>query len=697
MKVFDSQSIRNIALVGHGDAGKTSLTSALLYSSGKVKRLGNVEEGNTVTDFEEDEIERSISISTALAHLEWKGSKINILDTPGYRTFILDTRASIVGAETAVVVVDAVSGVEVQTETVWSFAEEFKLPRAIVLNKMDRDRASFKRSFGSLQASFGRSAVVVQLPIGEEMNFKGIVDVIRNRAYVYKEGVEGKFTEENIPENLTDEVQQLREELIEMVAENDDELMEKFFEKGTLSDDELLLGLRKAFQDLSIFPVFCVSSTSNIGVKQFLDWTVDLFPNPLERGPVSIVELGTEEEKEFHLQKESPASAFVIKTIADPFAGRINLVKVCSGTLKSDSTLHNFTSGGDERLGTLQLMQGKTHEGITEVQTGDICSVLKLKETNTGDTLGERSFTGSFKKVEFPEPAISFAIEPKARGDEDKMSHAIVRILEEDPSLGFQRDPQTQEFLLSGSGELHVEVAVGKLKKKFGVEVTLKTPKVPYRETITGSADVQGKHKKQSGGHGQYGDCRIKMGPLPRGQGFEFEDKIFGGSIPRNYIPAVQKGIVEAAGKGFLAGYPVVDFKVVLHDGSYHNVDSSDMAFKIAGSLAFKKAMEKAKPVLLEPIMNVEVYAPEENAGDLMGDLNGRRGRIQGVDIKGSTQVINAQVPLSEMLNYAPTLTSLTGGRGNFHMEQSHYDIVPAHLTDQIIADLQKKKEEKKD
>ena len=696
MKAFDSESIRNIALVGHGDAGKTSLTSALLYSSGKVKRLGNVEEGNTVTDFEEDEIERSISISTALAHLEWKGSKINILDTPGYRTFILDTRASIVGAETAVVVVDAVSGVEVQTETVWSFAEEFKLPRAIVLNKMDRDRASFKRSFGSLQASFGRSVVVVQLPIGEENNFKGIVDVIRNRAYVYREGVEGKFTEESIPDNLTDEVQQCREELIEMVAENDDELMEQFFKNGTLSDDELLLGLRKAFQDLAIFPVFCVSSTSNIGVKQFLDWTVDLFPNPLERGPVSIVEVGNGEEKEFHLQQEGPASAFVIKTIADPFAGRINLVKVCSGTLKSDSTLHNFTSGGDERLGTLQLMQGKTHEGITEVQTGDICSVLKLKETNTGDTLGERSFTGSFKKVEFPEPAISFAIEPKARGDEDKMSHAIARILEEDPSLGFQRDPQTQEFLLSGSGELHVEVAVGKLKKKFGVEVTLKTPKVPYRETITGSADVQGKHKKQSGGHGQYGDCRIKMGPLPRGQGFEFEDKIFGGSIPRNYIPAVQKGIVEAAGKGFLAGYPVVDFKVVLHDGSYHNVDSSDMAFKIAGTLAFKKAMEKAKPVLLEPIMNVEVYAPEENAGDLMGDLNGRRGRIQGVDIKGSTQVINAQVPLSEMLNYAPTLTSLTGGRGNFHMEPSHYDVVPAHLTDRIIADVQKKKEEKK-
>ena len=696
MKVFDSDSIRNIAIVGHGDAGKTSLTSALLYSAGKIKRLGNVEEGNTVTDFEEDEIERSISISTALAYLEWKDSKINILDTPGYRTFILDTRASIVGAETAVVVVDAVSGVEVQTETVWSFAEEFKLPRAIVLNKMDRDRASFKKSFESLQASFGRAAVVVQLPIGEEKNFKGIVDVISNQAYLYQEGVEGKFKEEGIPENLANEVQQRREELIEMVAENDDGLMEKFFENGTLSDDELLSGLRKAFQDLSIFPVFCVSSTSNIGVKQFLDWIVDLFPNPLERGPVPIFELGNEEEKEFYLQKEGPVSAFVIKTLADPFAGRINLVKVCSGTLKSDSTLHNFTSGGDERLGTLQLLQGKTHEGIAEVQTGDICSLLKLKETNTGDTLGERSFKGSFKKVEFPEPAISFAIKPKARGDEDKMSHAIVRILEEDPSLGFRRDPQTQEFLLSGSGELHVEVAVGKLKKKFGVEVALKTPKVPYRETITGSADVQGKHKKQTGGHGQYGDCKIKMDPLPRGQGFEFEDKIFGGSIPRNYIPAVQKGIVEAAGKGFLAGYPVVDFKVVLHDGSYHNVDSSDMAFKIAGSLAFKKAMEKAKPVLLEPIMNVEIYAPEENAGDLMGDLNGRRGRIQGVDIKGSTQVINAQVPLADMLNYAPTLTSLTGGRGNFHMEPSHYDIVPSHLTDRIIADVQKKKEEKK-
>ena len=695
MKVFESENIRNIAFVGHGDSGKTSLASALLYSAGAVNRLGSVEEGNTVTDFDEDETERKITISTALANFEWKGNKVNVLDTPGYRTFILDAKASIVGAETAVVVVDAVAGVEVQTELAWSFAEEFKLPRAVVLNKLDRDRASFGRSLESLHNAFGRAVIPVQLPIGEEKDFRGIVDLVRNKAYVYDKGAGGSFKEETIPDELQSEVGRRREELIEMVAENDDELMEKFFENETLSDEEMLSGLRKAFQAQAIFPIFCVASTSNIGVKQLLDWILELFPNPLERGPVPLIDLESREEKEFRIQEEGPTAAFVFKTLADPFAGRINLIKVLSGTLKSDSSLRNFSSNGDERLGTLQVMQGKAHEAIPEAHAGDICAVLKLKETNTGDTLAERSFKGIFKKVEFPEPAISFAIEPKTRGDEDKMSNAISRMLEEDPSLRFRRDPQTREFLLSGSGQLHVEVAVGKLKKKFGVEVVLKTPKVPYRETITGKAQVQGKHKKQTGGHGQYGDCKIKMESLSRGEGFEFVNEIFGGAIPRNYIPAVEKGIVEAAEKGFLAGYPVVDFKVVLYDGSYHDVDSSDMAFKIAGSLAFKKAMQEAKPVLLEPIMNVEVYTPEENAGDLMGDLNGRRGRILGMDVKGSTQVISAQVPLAEMLNYAPTLTSLTGGRGSFHMGHCRYEIVPAPLAERIIAEAQRQKEEK--
>ena len=696
MKVFESENIRNIALVGHGTSGKTSLTSALLYSAGAVNRLGQVEEGNTVTDFDEDEIERSFSINSALAHMEWSGTKINVLDTPGYRTFILDAKASMIGAETAVVVVDAVAGVEVQTELVWSYAEEFKLPRAIVINRLDRDRASFSRTLESLNAAFGRSVVPVQLPIGEEQNFQGVADLLRGKAYRYEDNPSGKFKEEAIPDELQEDADKRREELIEMIAENDDELMEKFFEEGTLSDEELLRGLRKAIQNQEVVPVFCVSSTQNVGVKQLLDWIVELFPSPLERGPVTLTDSKTEEEKEFDGASDGATTAgFVLKTLADPFAGRINLIKVFSGTLKSDSSLRNLSRDVDERMGTLQLMQGKAHEGIAEVHAGDICAVLKLKETNTGDTLAERSFEGPFKRVEFPEQAISFAIEPKSRGDEDKMSHALARLLEEDPSLSFGRDARTKEFLLSGSGQLHVEVAVAKLKKKFGVEVLLKTPKVAYRETITGSADVQGKHKKQTGGHGQYGDCKIKMEPLERDGGFEFVDEIFGGSIPKNYIPAVQKGIVETAEKGYLAGFPVVDFKVVLYDGSYHDVDSSDMAFKIAGSLAFKKAMEKSKPVLLEPIMNIEVYVPEDSAGDVIGDLNGRRGRILGMDVKGSTQVIGARVPMAEMLNYAPTLTSLTGGRGNFHMEQSHYDIVPSQLTDRVVEEAKRAKEEK--
>ena len=695
MKVFDSENIRNIALVGHGDSGKTSLASALLYSAGSVNRLGRVEEGNTVTDFDEDEIERKITISTALARLEWKGTKVNILDTPGYRTFILDTKASMVGAETIVLVVDAVSGVEVQTELVWSYAEAFKLPRIVVLNKLDRDRASFNRSLEALQTAFGRPVVPVQLPIGEEQNFKGIVDLIRNKAYLYGAGGKGNFKEEAVPEDLQSDAEQRREQLIEVIAETDDELMEKFFENGTLSDAELLAGLRKGIQAQSIFPVFCTSATGNVGVKQLLDWIVDLFPNPLECGPIPLIDSKSKEETEFRIRRDGPTASYVLKTLADPFTGRINLMKVLSGSVKSDATLKNRSTDLDERLGTLQLMQGKAHEGIPEVHAGDIYAVIKLKGTNTGDTLAESSFEGTFKKVEIPEPAISYAIEPKSRGDEDKVGPAIARLLEEDPALRFRRAYRTREFLLSGSGQLHVEIAVGKLKKKFGVEVVLKTPKVPYRETVTGRADVQGKHKKQTGGHGQYGDCRIKLEPRGRDEGFEFVNKIFGGAIPRNYIPAVEKGIVESAERGYIAGYPVVDFKVTLYDGSYHNVDSSDMAFKVAGSLAFKKAMEKAKPVLLEPIMDVEIYSPEENAGDLMGDLNGRRGRIQGMDVKGTTQVIRAQVPMSEMLNYAPTLTSMTGGRGSFHMEQSHYDVVPAQLTDRIVAEVQREKEEK--
>jgi elongation factor G len=691
MKVYDSENIRNVGVVGHGDSGKTSLVSALLYSTGAVNRLGKVEDGNTVTDHDEDEIERQVSITSAIANCEWKKHKINLLDTPGYSAFVLDAKAVLVATEIALTVVDGVDGVGVQTEKVWGYADELGLPKAVVINKLDRDRASFGRALNSLHESFGRTVTPVQLPLGEEHEFRGVVDLISNKAFVYGTDGSGKFKEEVVPDSMSADVEARREELIEMVAESDDALMEKFFEEGTLSEEELTAGLRASVLAGEIQPVFCVSATKNVGVNHLLDAIVGLFPNPLERGPIAGVK--GEEVAELQIDSNGPASAYVFKTFADPFAGRISLLKVVSGSLKSDSSLKNLRAGKVERLGTLQAFQGKAHEPVSEVKVGDICGILKLKETKTADTLAANAQDIVIKGVEFPEPAISFAVEPKSRGDEEKISSAIARLLEEDPSIHFSRDSQTNEFLLSGTGQVHIEVVVGRLKKKYGVDVLLKPPKVPYRETITGSADVQGRHKKQTGGHGQFGDCKIKIEPQPRDAGFEFSDEIFGGSIPKTYIPAVEKGIVEAAAKGFLAGYPVVDFKVILYDGSYHDVDSSEMAFKIAGSLAFRKAMEQARPVILEPIMNVEVYVPEECAGDVMGDLNSRRGRIQGMDVKGHTQVVKAEVPLSEMLNYAPSLTSFTGGRGSFHMERSRYDIVPHNLSDKIIEEAKREKE----
>ncbi|MGH9341931.1 MAG: elongation factor G [Acidobacteriota bacterium] len=695
MKVFGSEKIRNIALVGHGDAGKTSLVSALLHSSGAVNRLGKVDAGNTVTDYDEEEIERKITIHTAVAHCEWNDTKINLLDTPGYRAFVLDAKACMIAAESALVVVDAVAGVEVQTEKTWSFAEEFGIPRILVVNKLDRDRAGFKRSLESVQEVFGRTVVPVQIPMGEEKEFKGIIDLVRNKAFLYELDGSGNFKEQEVPEEYRSETDSLREQLIEMIAESDDSLMEKFFENGGLTDEELVSGLRRSIQEKALFPVYCMSATCNAGGKPLLDAIVRLLPNPLQRQPFPAVGLRTKELKTIETSQDGPTAAFVFKTLADPFAGRISLIKVVSGSLKADSSIRNLNQDHDERLGHLQVLQGKAHESIPEAAAGDICAVLKLKETTTGDTLADRSFGALIKKVEFPEPAISFAIEPKSRGDEEKIGSAIARLIEEDPSVSFRRDPETNEFLLSGSGQLHIEVVVNKLKRKFDVEVILKPPKVPYRETILGKADVQGKHKKQTGGHGQYGDCWIRLEPLERDAGFEFVNDIFGGSIPRQYIPAVEKGIIESAEKGYLAGYPVVDFRVSLYDGSYHDVDSSEMAFKIAGSMAFKKAMEKANPVLLEPIMNVEVYIPEESAGDIMGDLNSRRGRITGMDVRGNNQVIRAQVPMAEMLTYAPSLTSMTGGRGSFHMEQSHYDVVPPHLAERIVAEARAEKQEK--
>jgi elongation factor G len=697
MRVFESDSIRNICLVGHGAAGKTSLTSAILFDSGAINRLARVEDGNTVTDWEDEEIERKISISCALAHCEWNKKKINILDTPGYRPFLAETQLAMRATDAAVVVVDAVAGVEVQTEKVWEFADEYALPRFIVINKLDRDNASSERSLSSIEESFGRGAAPLQIPMGSEREFQGVISVIANKAYKYARDGSGKFQEEEVPAEYKDELASRREKLIEMAAEGSDALMEKFFAEGTLDQADMIEGLKGAILQRSIFPVFYASATHNIGIAQILDAITDLLPSPTTVAKAKGIDPKAKQPIERAISSKEPYAAYVFKTIADPFAGRISLIKLYSGTMRSDSTYNNQTKGKSEKLGPLQIPQGKTMIPIGEVHAGDFFAVTKLRETTTGDTLCDPAHPIVFASVEVPEPSMTFAIEPKSRGDEDKISNALARILEEDAAIKYTRDAQTKQLLLSGSGQLHVEVTVAKLRKRYGVEVILKTPKVPYRETIRGKADVQGRHKKQTGGHGQFGDCWIKMEPLPRGGGFEFVDEIFGGSIPRNFIPAVEKGIIESAARGYLAGNPVVDFRVILYDGSYHPVDSSEMAFKIAGSLAFKKAMEGSNPVLLEPIMNVEIYAPQEYAGALTGDLSSRRGRLQGMDIKRDTQIIKAQVPMSEMVSYSPVLTSVTGGRGTYHMEFSHYDEVPAHIAQKIIEEANKDKKQEEE
>jgi elongation factor G len=692
MRVYESDAIRNVAMVGHGAAGKTSLTSAMLFLSGAVNRLARVEDGNTVTDWEDEEIERKISISSALAHCEWSKKKVNILDTPGYHTFLAETKLALRATDSAVVLVDAVAGVEVQTEKVWEFADDFNLPRLIVINKMDRDNASFERTMSSLEEAFGRSPIPIQLPIGEEKDFTGVVNILTNKAYQYLRDGSGKAQEIPVPAALQQEANRTREKLIEMVAESSDALMEKFFADGTLEPAEILEGLKASVFQRSIVPVLCASATLNIGTAQVLDAIVDLLPSPAKVGKVQGVDPKTKQPMERAISTQEPYAAYVFKTVADPFTGRISLLRLYSGTMRSDTSYNNQTKGKSEKFGPFQIPQGKTMVPVGEVHAGDFFAVTKLKETTTGDSICDPAHPILFTPAEIPEPSITFAIEPKSRGDEDKISNALARIVEEDAAIKYSRDAQTKQLLLSGAGQLHVEVTVAKLRKRYSVEVILKTPKVPYRETIKGKADVQGRHKKQTGGHGQFGDCWIKMEPLHRGSGFEYVDEIVGGSIPRNFIPAVEKGIVESAQRGFLAGFPVVDFRVTVYDGSYHAVDSSEMAFKIAGSIAFKKAIEQSNPVLLEPIMNVEIYAPQEYAGALTGDLTSRRGRLQGMDMKRDIQIIKAQVPMAEMVSYSPVLTSVTGGRGSYHMEFSHYDEVPAHVAQKIIEEANKER-----
>ncbi len=679
MKDYSPDKIRNVAITGHGSSGKTSLTSAFLFDTGKTQRLTKVAQGNTVTDYDADEIERQISINSALAHLEWDNHKINIIDCPGYTNFLWDTRASLRAVDAGIVVVGALEGVEVGTEKVWAMLEEFKLPRLLIINKLDRENSNFTQAMESIQQFFGRQAILVQLPIGEETGFSGVVDLIGKKTYLFETNESGKFKESDIPEELKDEAEKKIEALTEMVAENDEELMEKYFEAGELSTEDLIAGLRKSILKRELYPVFVSSALLNVGAQPILDGVINFFPSPLEREEIRC------EEGSVQATEEEPFSALVFKTISDPYTGRISLIRIFSGKVAPDATVTNTTKQRDEKLSGLFFLQGKEQIPAGQCKVGDIIATAKLKDTSTGDTLSSKGSGVLFPVIHFPEPSISFAIEPKTRADEDRISQAIHRITEEDPTARITRDPETNELIIAGNGQLHVEIITNRLKKRFNVDVALKPPKIPYKETIKGKSDVQGKYKKQTGGRGQYGDVYIKLEPLGRGKDFEFEDKIFGGSIPKNYIPSIEKGIQEARKKGVVAGYPTVNFKVTLYDGSYHDVDSSDIAFKIAASMAFKKGVKEAKPTLLEPIMSVEVFTPDTFMGDIMGNLNGRRGKVQGMEQKGTMRIIKASVPMAEMLDFEPTLTSITGGRGSFLMEFANFEEVPGHLQQKII------------
>jgi elongation factor G len=698
MKQPETVKIRNVALVAHGGAGKTTLTEAMLFSAGAIPRLGRVEDGSTTTDFDEDEIRRKISISTALAWCEWKSCKLNLIDTPGYAAFLTDAKNALRVADGAVVVVSAPDGVKVQTEKVWSYAAAQGLPRAIYLSKMDRERADFSRALEDVRKNLAPQAVPLQVPIGQEAGFTGLVDLVRMRALSFTADASGKPTEGDIPPGVRELAEGQRAALVEAVAEADDRLLEKYLESGELSQDELRDGLARGIRDQKIFPVLCGAPARNIGVVPLLDLIADVFPSPLDRPPVE----GTDPRGNGTIRREvkddAPLAALVFKTVADPYAGKVTMFRVYSGTVASDSSVLNATKGIKERIGQLVLLRGKQQTPVQALGAGDVGAVVKLKETGTGDTLCDEKASIRLPEITFPAPVISFAAEPKAKGDEDKMSTAFSRLREEDPTIQIRYDPQTRETVVSGMGRAHVEIVTERLKRKFGVDVLLKTPRVPYKETIKARVrEVQGRHKKQTGGRGQFGDCWIHMEPMPRGGGFEFVNAIVGGSIPKNYIPAVEKGVVEAMERGAVAGYSVVDLRITLYDGSTHPVDSSEMAFKLAGRLAFRKAMTQARPTLLEPIMTVEVIAPAECMGDIVGDLNSKRGRVLGIEGKGRNQSVKANVPLAEMLEYDSRLRSITGDRGDYTMEFSHYEEVPAHIQEKIVAEVKHPVEEEEE
>jgi elongation factor G len=707
LKTYQGQDIRNVALVGHAHCGKTTLISALLHAAKMTDRLGRVDDGSAVTAYDEEDVARRTTMQNALAFAEWHNVKINLVDTPGFPMFVHEARAALLPVEAALLIVNAACGVEAMTRRVWKFGEEFNLPRVIVVNQMDHPRADRERTLNALREGFGRQVVPVQLPIvenhgegnGQNGSFRGVVDLVTMQAFVYEPDGTGCGRLSEIPVRLREEATLAHQALVELVAEGKDELMEEFFREGTIPEQHLIVALHEAIREDRIFPVLFASGLRNVGSDHLLDFLQVYAPAPVERVPVAArgamesADARTHSTDEMVLRKVDdgePLSLYVFKTMSDPFAGRISFFKVFSGVAKSDATVTNYTHHSAERLAHLTVMQGRTATPIAELHAGDVGAVAKLRETFTGDTLGDAGHEIYFDPVTMPEPAVTYAIEPKTRADEEKLAPAVHKLMEEDLMVRFYRDAATHEFLLAGSGQPHIESIVHRLRRRYHTEVTLKAPKVPYRETIRASASAQGRHKKQSGGHGQYGDCWVRLEPLPLGGGFEFANQIFGGAIPRSFIPAVEKGIQEAAARGWLAGFPMVDFRAVLYDGSYHDVDSNELSFRLAGRLAFRNCMEQSKPVLLEPLMRVEIEAPENCTGALMGDLTGRRGRVQGLGSGRGTTVIRAEVPMAEMLTYGATLTSLTQGMGSFHMEMARYDVVPPAAAEKVIASAHK-------
>ncbi|MDF2873955.1 MAG: fusA 2 [Sporomusa sp.] len=689
MKEYKSDKLRNVGIVAHGGAGKTSLTEAMLFNSGAVNRLGRVDDGSATTDFEAEEIKRKVTISTALAPCEWYDHKINIVDTPGYADFVAEVKGALRAVDSALIVLCAASGVEVETEKVWNYAAELGLPRIGFINKMDRENADFYSVVESMKEKFGNGVVPVQLPIGAENSFKGIVDVLKMKAYLpQKNGKE--YTEADIPADMLDKCEEARMVLIEAAAEGNDELLTKYLEGEELTNEEVRIGLLSAIAQAKVFPVLCGSALKNIGISQVLDSLINYLPAP---GTNPIIGYHPVTKDPIERNAAGPFSAMVFKTTADPFVGRLSYIRLYSGSIKPDSTLYNATRDKSERIGTIFTLRGKQQDPITVVHAGDIVVVAKLQETGTGDSLCDKDKPIAFEPVSYPKPMFVRTLEAKNKGDEDKIGQALARLMDEDPTFKVRKDAETHQLLISGMGELHLDIMAERMKRKFGVETLLSNPKVPYRETIRGSAKVEGKHKKQSGGHGQYGHVWLQLDPLAPGAEFEFVDSIFGGSVPRQYIPAVEKGVRDALAGGLLAGYPMVDVKVTLTDGSYHTVDSSEMAFKIASSMALRKGVLQAKPVLLEPIYSVEVLVPESYMGDVIGDLNTKRGRIQGMEpIGGGIGRVKAQVPLAEMFRYSIDLRSITQGRGSFDMNFSHYEDVPSRIAESIIAGAKKDK-----